>query len=175
MLFHSPPFLPSSLLAYIPLYILIVENQLLGFQMEIASDRMQHNVAGKPWILALKPTRLVVCDAHTPPFHFSSIPYLKVTSWGVSLWLNGLRIQHCHCCGSGYSCGMGSIPGPGTSKRKVNKRKEKKILKIYLLSPSVPNQLRTWYWFLSYCWFSLLSLQQLLRVYKLKYINPYCQ
>ena len=21
----------------------------------------------------------------------------------------------CHCCGSGYSCGVGSIPGPGTS------------------------------------------------------------
>ena len=34
---------------------------------------------------------------------------------GVPLWLSGLRIQHCHCCGSGHCCGTGSIPGPGTS------------------------------------------------------------
>ena len=31
----------------------------------------------------------------------------------VPFWLSG--IQHCHCCGSGFSCGMGSIPGLGTS------------------------------------------------------------
>ena len=30
-------------------------------------------------------------------------------SWGVPLWLSGLRIQCCHCCG------MGLIPGPRTS------------------------------------------------------------
>ena len=29
----------------------------------------------------------------------------------VPWWLSGLRIQRCHCCGSGYSCGMGLIPG----------------------------------------------------------------
>ena len=26
-----------------------------------------------------------------------------------------IRIQHCYCCNSGHSCGMGFIPGPGTS------------------------------------------------------------
>ena len=36
--------------------------------------------------------------------------YLELPSW-----LSGLRIQHSHCCGSGYSCGSGSIPSPGTS------------------------------------------------------------
>ena len=30
-------------------------------------------------------------------------------------WLSGLRIQRCHSCGSGYNCGMGLIPGLGTS------------------------------------------------------------
>lgn len=27
----------------------------------------------------------------------------------------GWRIQHCHGCGVGYSCGWHSAPGPGTS------------------------------------------------------------
>ena len=35
--------------------------------------------------------------------------------YGVPLWLGGLKIWCCHSCGSGYSCGIGSIPGPGTS------------------------------------------------------------
>ena len=30
-------------------------------------------------------------------------------------WLSGLRIQYCHCCGSGCCCDWSSIPGPGTS------------------------------------------------------------
>ena len=34
---------------------------------------------------------------------------------GDPLWLSGLRIQHCHCNGLGYCCGMGLIPGLGTS------------------------------------------------------------
>ena len=34
---------------------------------------------------------------------------------GVPWWLNGFKIQHCHCCVSGYYCSMGSIPGPGIS------------------------------------------------------------
>jgi len=33
----------------------------------------------------------------------------------VPWWLSRLRIQHCHCCGSGDCCGMGSNPGLGTS------------------------------------------------------------
>ena len=35
-------------------------------------------------------------------------------SWG-SLWCSRSRIRHCHCFGSGDCCGVGSIPGPGTS------------------------------------------------------------
>ena len=30
------------------------------------------------------------------------------------LWLSRLRIQFCHCSGSGGCCGTGSSPGPGT-------------------------------------------------------------
>ena len=36
---------------------------------------------------------------------FSRIPW----------WLRGLRIWHCHCYGLGHCCGVGSIPGLGTS------------------------------------------------------------
>ena len=44
---------------------------------------------------------------------------------GVPSWHNGLRIQHCHCCGSGYSCSMGSIPGLGTSTcHRCNQKKK---------------------------------------------------
>ena len=34
---------------------------------------------------------------------------------GVPWWLSGLRICPCHYCGSGYSCGSGSVPSPGSS------------------------------------------------------------
>ena len=33
----------------------------------------------------------------------------------VPLWRSKLRIWHCHCSGSGQCCGVGSIPGLGTS------------------------------------------------------------
>ena len=50
---------------------------------------------------------------------------LKIEFGSVLLWLSGLRIWHCHCCGSDYSCGMGLIPGPGTSP--CHRRLSKKI------------------------------------------------
>ena len=34
---------------------------------------------------------------------------------GVPSWLSRLRTLHSQCYGSGYSCGAGLIPGPGTS------------------------------------------------------------
>ena len=34
---------------------------------------------------------------------------------GVPWWLRGLGIQHCPCCASSHCCGVGSIPGQGTS------------------------------------------------------------
>ena len=33
---------------------------------------------------------------------------------GVPLWCSWLRIQCCHCSGSGHCCGTGVILGPGT-------------------------------------------------------------
>jgi len=50
---------------------------------------------------------------------------------GGPWWLSRLRIQHCHCHGSGYFCGLGSVPGPetsichGHSKKKKKKKKKK--------------------------------------------------
>ena len=38
---------------------------------------------------------------------------LKTVLSGVPWWLSGLRIWHCPCCGSGYSCDIGSIPSLG--------------------------------------------------------------
>ena len=34
---------------------------------------------------------------------------------GIPLSCGGLRIWHCHCSSLGHCCGVGSIPGPGTS------------------------------------------------------------
>ena len=51
---------------------------------------------------------------------------------GVPLWHSGSKTQHSHCGGSGCCCGMGSIPGLGTSlclrcsqKKKKGKKKSK--------------------------------------------------
>lgn len=45
----------------------------------------------------------------------------------VPWWLNGLKIQHCHCYGMSHSCSTHLIPGlgilhdEGTEKIKINK------------------------------------------------------
>ena len=44
----------------------------------------------------------------------------KICMEGVPWWLSRLRIWHCHCCG------LGSIPGPGTSACWGNSQKKKK-------------------------------------------------
>ena len=50
---------------------------------------------------------------YVPSCRYTAIICLK-TILSVGPWLlRGLRIQHCHRRGSGYSCGVGSIPGPG--------------------------------------------------------------
>ena len=41
--------------------------------------------------------------------------FFKCLTFGVPLWCSGLRIQHCHCSGSGHCCDLGLIPGLGTS------------------------------------------------------------
>ena len=45
---------------------------------------------------------------------------------GVPWRLFGLRIWHCHCCGSGYCRGAGWICGPGTSTCHSHSQKKKK-------------------------------------------------
>ena len=53
---------------------------------------------------------------------------------GVLMWHSELRILHCHCKGLGRCCGVGSIPGPGTStcyrhSQKKNKTKQNRNMK----------------------------------------------
>ena len=60
------------------------------------------------------------------------ITHFKKVNFGSSLMPSGLRIQHCHCCDSGCSCGPGSIPGLGVSacvwpKTKQNKKQKKVV------------------------------------------------
>lgn len=47
---------------------------------------------------------------------------------GVPLWLQRLRTWHCHCCDSGYSYGLGSVPSPGASTCCGHSPKKKKII-----------------------------------------------
>ena len=51
--------------------------------------------------------------------------FLVINQAGVPWWPNGLSIQHCHCCDSDCCCGIGSVPGPGTSDA-VGMAKKKK-------------------------------------------------
>ena len=44
---------------------------------------------------------------------------------GFPLWISGLTIQCCQCSGSGCCCGMGSIPGVGTSTCHRCRKKKK--------------------------------------------------
>ena len=54
------------------------------------------------------------------------------------MWVSGLRIQHCHCSGSGHSCGTGLITGPGTSAcHGCGKKKKKKKNKVVCVCVSV--------------------------------------
>ena len=50
---------------------------------------------------------------------------------GVPLWLSGLRIWCCHCCGSGYCSGTGSVPGLRTSACRRCSQEKKKFTKIH--------------------------------------------
>ena len=38
---------------------------------------------------------------------------IQKDTFGIPWWLHGLWIWPCHHCGSGDSCSMGLIPGPG--------------------------------------------------------------
>ena len=72
-------------------------------------------------------TRVFIAELTT----HNSKKLVKKNELGVPLWCSGLRIQHCHFSGLCGFCGMGSIPGPGTSKchehgQKKKKKKKKK-------------------------------------------------
>ena len=60
----------------------------------------------------------------------------KKSIYGVPWWLSGLKIQCCPCSGLGHCCGVGLIPGPGTSIccRRGQKIKKKKKKQEHLLS-----------------------------------------
>ena len=55
---------------------------------------------------------------------------------GVPWWCHGLRIQCCHCPGSGCSSGTDSNPGPGTSACHKHGQKKKKKSQISILNGS---------------------------------------
>ena len=61
-----------------------------------------------------------------------SLNRFKKNIVGVPLWHRGLKLQCCHCSSLGCCCGVGLIPGPGTSicggcgQKKKKKKKERK-------------------------------------------------
>ena len=59
------------------------------------------------------------CFFRFSPFKWPSKAILnsppKKSHSGVPWWLNGWRIRHCHCCGSGHYCDTGLFSGLGTS------------------------------------------------------------
>ena len=59
------------------------------------------------------------------------VVYNKKYIFGVCWWSSRLRIQQCHCCGSGCCCGAGSIPGLGTLSCQGYNWKKKKKKKEY--------------------------------------------
>ena len=62
----------------------------------------------------------------------TSVDKIKKKIQEFPLWLRGLKIQCCQCCASGYSCGMGSLSGPGTSTCYGHSQKKyKKYQKIF--------------------------------------------
>lgn len=72
----------------------------------------------------------------------------EITSFGVLLWLSGLRIQCCHCSTLSHCCDTGPVPGPGTStwwgcgqKKKKTPKKPLPLLSclIYLVYHSPIN------------------------------------
>ena len=65
--------------------------------------------------------------------------FLKTEKTGVLLQLSGLRILHCHCSSLDCCCGLGLIPGPGTSTCHGCSQKGKKKFKTEKMG--LPNQI----------------------------------
>ena len=67
---------------------------------------------------------------------------------GVPWWLSGLRLWHCHCCGCGYCCDSGLIPGLGNSaccRYSQKKKKEKRSIISTLEELSVWELFAKWH------------------------------
>ena len=53
------------------------------------------------------------------------------------MWRSVLRIWHCHSCGAGHNCSLGSIPGQETStcrrcsKKQIDEQKNKKTTQLH--------------------------------------------
>ena len=73
----------------------------LGVCTKVTSDRGWHQLSE-----SFCPLECWVADTILQVFMYGK---------GVLWWLSKLRIQYYHCCSSSYCCGVGSIPGPGTS------------------------------------------------------------
>ena len=79
--------------------------------------------------------------------HFYILYKVKSNKWikrnfflGVTWWLTGLRIWHfLHCCGCGYCCSMGSIPGPGTSTCHRHGPPKKELFLLHDCEDSLPH------------------------------------
>lgn len=61
----------------------------------------------------LQSEHLELEDTVTPILRFLPLSLKKSVQW-----LSGLRVWCCDCCGSGYSCGAGLIPGQKVKKKK---------------------------------------------------------
>lgn len=59
----------------------------------------------------------------------------KIYKPGVLLWCNGLGIWHCHCICLSHCCGVGLIPGQGTSTR--HGHGQKKNIQTWFLEDKV--------------------------------------
>ena len=75
-------------------------------------------------------TQLFLCNKFLTVKHWIKSIYVL----GVPWWLSGLKIQHCHCCGTGRYCGgVGSIPGLGTPVCHGCGKKHKACMMFYFI------------------------------------------
>ena len=90
-------------------------------ERELGSDPVGLIGQARTWYFALSEIKQEVTWSD---FSLKSVP-------GFPPWLNGLRIHLCCCCGSGYSCGIGSLPlGTSLCCERGHKKKEKGSLAL---------------------------------------------
>lgn len=80
----------------------------------------------------LQSEHLELEDTVTPILRFLPLSLKKSVQW-----LSGLRVWCCDCCGSGYSCGAGLIPGQKVKKKKISAKCSHQPLLLGLLSETM--------------------------------------